>query len=226
VADAPLSAHDNSQHVLLERMLFFSDAVFAIVLTLLALELRLPPGVDDAHLLQVLAAMRSQLIAFTVSFAVVGVFWMAHLTTMRALAQFDWLVAAANLVFLFTITITPFVTTTVGMTGVLGAGWRLYCLTFVLISVAQAALLILCHRDETRLLHTAHHGRLAFRLVRASSPGVAFAIGFALSLAGQRPLSSFCRVLVPFVMLAARLLTPRRAAISTLESTSPYAADG
>jgi len=37
---------------LLERMLFFSDSVFAIVLTLLVLDLRMPPGVTDETLIQ------------------------------------------------------------------------------------------------------------------------------------------------------------------------------
>ena len=200
------------QHMLLERMLFFSDAVFAIVLTLLALELRVPAGIDDAHLLEGLAEMKSELIAFAVSFAVVGVFWSVHLTMMRALVRFDWLVTAVNLVFLFTITITPFVTTTVGIDGVLGNGWRLYCLTFVVISVVQAALLTVCHRDEFRLLHETHHGRLAFRLASASAPGISFAIGFALSLAGQHLLSSFCWVLVPVILLFVRWLELRSGA--------------
>jgi len=193
---------------LLERLFFFSDGVFAIVLTLLALELRLPAGIDDAHLLEGLAEMKSELIAFTVSFAVVGVFWMAHLATLRALARFDWLVAAVNLLFLFTITITPFVTTTVGAEGTLGNGWRLYCLTFVAISIVQALLLLLCHRDEARLLHEAHHGRFLVRVARASPPGVAFAIGLVLSFAGLRTLSSLCWLLAPPLMLAARWLAP------------------
>ena len=212
MAEAPEPV--DPQHVLLERMLFFSDAVFAIVLTLLALELRAPAGIDDAHLLAGLVEMKSELIAFAVSFAVVGVCWMAHLTMMRALARFDWLVAVVNLVFLFTITVTPFVTTTVGIDGVLGNGWRLYCLTFVVISVVQAVLLVVCHRDEARLVHEAHHGRLAFRLAQASSPGASFAVGFGLSLAGQPFLSSFCWVLAPVMMLAARVLELRGALTS------------
>ncbi len=206
----PVRESDDAQHMLLERMLFFSDAVFAIVLTLLALELRMPPGFDDAHLIDGLVAMKSELIAFTVSFAIVGVFWMAHLSMLRSLARFDWAVTVVNLIFLFTVTVIPFTATVVGADSTMGNAWRLYCLSIVAVSVAQEALLIVSHRDERRLLHATHHGRLLFRLVRASAPGIAFGTGFALSLAGWRLAASVCWLLVPPVMLAARWLEPRQ----------------
>jgi uncharacterized membrane protein len=194
---------------LLERMLFFSDAVFAIVLTLLALDLRLPAGFDDAHLLDALAAMRGEIIAFVISFGLVGTFWMAHLTMTRALLRFDWSVAVANLVFLLTVSVTPFVLTLVGADGTLGNAWRAYCVSIIAIAAAQAVLLIVSHRDEQRLIHDEHHGRLIFRLIRASSPGVAFAIGLALSFAGLRWLASFCWVIVPFVLVGAGIAERR-----------------
>jgi hypothetical protein len=53
----------------------------------------------------------------------------------------------------------------------------------------------------------------------ASSPGVAFAFGFGLSLAGQPLLSSFCWVLAPVQMLAARWLEPREPAEPGTEAT-------
>ncbi len=206
MADAEDAHEEHAKAILLERMLFFSDAVFAIVLTLLAIDLRMPAEFDDAHLFEGLNHMRGELIAFAVSFGVVAVFWIAHLTLMRALAAFDWVVAAVNLAFLFTITITPFVTTLVGVDGNLGNGWRLYCAAIVAIGLAQGALLLVSHRDEPRLIRPQHHGRLDVRLVRATSPGIAFAVGLALSLAGFHALSSLCWVLVPVIIIAARLL--------------------
>jgi uncharacterized membrane protein len=208
--DAPPTAQPQptvgQNPLLIERMLFFSDAVFAIVLTLLALDLKPPAGVDAAHLLAGLYAMRGDLISFAVTFALVGVFWMAHLVSLRALATFDWMVAGVNLLFLFTVTMTPFVSSLVGKFGTDSDAWRLYCLTIIAISLAQAALLVVSHRDEPRILRQEHHGRLWFRLARASTPGVAFAFGLALSLAGLRAPAGFCWMLVPVLMLLVRRL--------------------
>jgi uncharacterized membrane protein len=188
----------------MERLLFLSDAVFAIVMTLLALDLHAPSGRNDADLVAGLHAMSSDLRTFAITFALVGVFWMAHAVALRALAQFDWVVAAVNLVFLFTITLTPFASSLVGRFGDQGDAWRLYCLEFMAISVAQIALLVVSHRDEPRILREEHHGRLWFRVARASTPGVAFAIGLGLSLAGYPRPASFCWVLTPPLMLLLR----------------------
>jgi uncharacterized membrane protein len=211
VADPHESPETHAQQMLLERMLFFSDAVFAIVLTLLALQLKLPDGVDDAHLLDGLFEIKGEMISFALSFALVGVFWIRHMTMLRALARFDWVVAVVNLVFLFTVTLTPFACSLVGHDGNAGQAWRLYCLTVVVIGVAQVALLVVCHRDEPRLVHRAHHGRLWHRLARSSSPAVAFAIGLGLSEAGFRSLSQYCWLLVPLLMMLAGLVERRSA---------------
>jgi uncharacterized membrane protein len=208
MADASPSAATQASPLLLERMLFFSDAVFAIVLTLMAVDLRLPPGVDDAHLMSGLALISDRLTAFVMSFAVVGVFWIVHVITLRALSRFDFAVAAFNLVFLFTIVLAPFATSLVGRFGPEGQAWRFYCLVFVAISLAQAAVIVASHRDEPRLVREEHHGRLWFRLARASAPGLAFAVGLILSLAGLHHAARFTPLLVPLFLFAARSAFP------------------
>ena len=56
--------HENLDERLLHRMLFFSDAVFAIVLTLLVLELKPPEGGSVAEQARALAALTPRLFAF------------------------------------------------------------------------------------------------------------------------------------------------------------------
>ena len=73
----------------LHRMVFFSDAVFAIILTLLALELRAPLDVAPGGLFEALGKLTPHFIAFAMSFAIVSVFWIAHLSTLRRLVHFD-----------------------------------------------------------------------------------------------------------------------------------------
>jgi uncharacterized membrane protein len=196
------------RRLLLERMLNFSDGVFAIVLTLLAIDLKPPAGFDDAHLLQGLAGMSVALGAFVQSFVLVGIFWLTHLVILRALAEFDWIVAVVNLVCLFTVVVTPFATSLVAHDGNQGVAWRVYCGAIIAISLSQAALIIASHRNEPQLVHAEHHGRLWIRLARVCSPAAAFAIGLVLSFLGQTTLSSVCPAGVPVFLLLARWLAP------------------
>src|SRR3954463_14717196 len=75
----------------LERLVFFSDAVIAIGITLLAIDLRLPhtPGLTNHGLLGLLRDMVPRFVAFVISFAVIGVYWAAHHRMFRFIAAFD-----------------------------------------------------------------------------------------------------------------------------------------
>ena len=83
-------AHEDLDLRLLHRLLFFTDAVFAIVMTLLVLELRPPEGATLAAQMHGLAELTPRLFAFALSFTIVGIFWIAYLSTTRQLARFDW----------------------------------------------------------------------------------------------------------------------------------------
>lgn len=61
----------------LERLVFFSDAVFAIAITLLALEIRLPAlpeAVSDAQLRDALVGLAPKYLSYVISFLVIGIF--------------------------------------------------------------------------------------------------------------------------------------------------------
>lgn len=72
------TADSESQGMAAERLTFFSDAVVAIAITLLALELPLPEGHTSAELLRSLGDHRSEYISFLISFVVIGGHWRAH----------------------------------------------------------------------------------------------------------------------------------------------------
>jgi uncharacterized membrane protein len=69
--------HTDHEHVTrkLERLVFFSDAVFAIAITLLVLDLRLPEG---SKAMFDLSQMGTKLFGFALSFAVIGAYWLYH----------------------------------------------------------------------------------------------------------------------------------------------------
>lgn len=205
----PSAAHSNSH--LLERLLFMSDAVFAIVMTLLALELRIPEGFTDATVFDGVTAAAPRLIAFAITFAVVSVFWMGHAAITRDLERFDWPVAWANLVFLFTLTLTPFATALLGEFNALGKAWQIYCVVLIAMGVAQVVMVTLICRGRGKLVGGLTRRQQAHRLARAGSPALGFAVALGISLMGYPIVSLYAWVTIPVFMLAARLLFGPRA---------------
>jgi uncharacterized membrane protein len=97
----------------LERIVFFSDAVFAIAITLLALEIRLPESetvLTDSQLLQQLGGMWQRYLGYFLSFMVIGVFWMAHHRKFRLIKRYDNRLMLLNIVLLMVIAFIPFPT--------------------------------------------------------------------------------------------------------------------
>ena len=99
-----------------ERLVFFSDAVFAIVITLLVLpltaEIELPE--DGTSLVQHVIDQWPRMVSFVVSFLVIGQFWIAHHAMFRHLHRFDHGLLWFNLVTLLTVSFMPFPTAVLG----------------------------------------------------------------------------------------------------------------
>jgi uncharacterized membrane protein len=96
-----------------DRVTYFSDAVYAIAITLLALEIHLPTGIDLQSQQAVSAALvadSSQFVAFALSFLIIGLFWMSHVRKYRALARHDARFMKLNLVVLMLVGLMPFTT--------------------------------------------------------------------------------------------------------------------
>jgi uncharacterized membrane protein len=97
----------------LERLIFFSDAVFAIAITLLVIELHVPevhePATDWSYV-RALAPMLPDFIGFFTSFFVIGAFWMGHHRAFDCARHWDPRLFMPNLMLLCTIAAMPFFT--------------------------------------------------------------------------------------------------------------------
>jgi uncharacterized membrane protein len=93
-----------------ERLVFFSDAVFAIVITLLVLpltaEIELPEG--EGNLAAQVLDRWPTVLTFMVSFLVVGQFWTAHHRTFGLIGRHDTVLLWLNLAILLTVAFMPF----------------------------------------------------------------------------------------------------------------------
>ena len=71
----------------LERLVFFSDAVIAIAITLLVVTLAIPEATENVG--DALLDRWPQMLSYVLSFLVIGVFWMAHHRIFRYVAPID-----------------------------------------------------------------------------------------------------------------------------------------
>lgn len=205
--------HEDLDERLLHRMLFFTDAVFAIVLTVLVLELKPPESAAEATG-NTLARLAPHIGAFAFSFVIIGVFWIAHLNTTRRLARFDWPTALANLVFLLPLSLVPFATGWLGADIAGRVTWTLYCWTMIACSATNMLMVVAAYRDNGRLLDgQAMRGELRYRLARSAAPGLAFVAGLVLMAADSNWLSHMCWALIgPLFWLAELALKPKASA--------------
>ena len=112
--DDPTGAMDE-RSTGLDRLVFFSDAVFAIVITLLVLplaaEAELPEG--DGLAGQVWA-LWPKVLSFVISFLVIGQFWVAHHRMFVVVRRYDQRLLWLNLVVLLAVSFMPFPTALLG----------------------------------------------------------------------------------------------------------------
>jgi TMEM175 potassium channel family protein len=104
---------DRTNKLGLERLVFFSDAVFAIAITLLALEIRLPTvdgPISDSELLQNLLSIWPKYLGFVVSFLVIGTLWTGHHRKFLWIERYDRRLLFINLLLLMSVAFIPFPT--------------------------------------------------------------------------------------------------------------------
>ena len=97
----------------LSRLINFSDAVIAIAITLLVLEIRLPEltrGLDGPTITGEILSLWPKYLGYLVSFWVIGLYWMAHHRIFRLIDSYDRRLLTLNLAFLCTVAFMPFPT--------------------------------------------------------------------------------------------------------------------
>lgn len=87
------------------RLEGFSDAVFAIVITLLILDVRIPPGLEPGW--SMLREMAPHVGIFALSFAIVGTYWVAHHMMLRRAGRITRRLLWLNLLLLLAVVFIP-----------------------------------------------------------------------------------------------------------------------
>jgi uncharacterized membrane protein len=96
-----------------ERLAALSDGVFAVAMTLLALDLRAPAAeaIHSEHeLWRALVTLSPRLLMYMMSFMTLGIFWVGQQTQLNHLRRSDRSLTWIHLAFLFVVTVMPFST--------------------------------------------------------------------------------------------------------------------
>jgi uncharacterized membrane protein len=129
------------------RLEAFSDGVLAVIITIMVLELRPPPGTDFHSLLQTLPSIAT----YAVSFVFIGIYWNNHHHMLRASSGIDGAAMWANLNLLFWLSLVPFSTAWLGRNPFALGPTVLYAMIFLLDGIAyallQTALVVVNGRD-------------------------------------------------------------------------------
>jgi uncharacterized membrane protein len=92
------------------RLEAFSDGVFAIIITIMVLELKLPEGVD----LESLSHLWPKFLSYVLSFVFLGIYWNNHHHLLQAVQKVHGSVLWPNLHLLFWLSLIPFSTAWMG----------------------------------------------------------------------------------------------------------------
>jgi uncharacterized membrane protein len=97
-----------------DRLLTFTDGVFAIIITILVLELEVPDLGSGQSLRESLVEIRPTFIAFVISFLLVGMYWVWHRGAFSQVCYVDHNTIWLNLVFLLPVAMIPFAASVLG----------------------------------------------------------------------------------------------------------------
>ena len=119
------------------RIEAFSDGVFAIIITIMVLELKVPHG----HDLAALWPLWPVFLSYVLSFTFVGIYWNNHHHTFHAVKHVGGWVLWANLHLLFWLSLLPFATGFMGENGFAAATVAVYAFDMMMCGIAYTLLI-------------------------------------------------------------------------------------
>ncbi|GGB42993.1 DUF1211 domain-containing membrane protein [Sphingomonas metalli] len=193
---------NDREHAKLERLTFFSDAVFAIAMTLLVIEVRLPElhAATDHSLAQALVDLLPNYIGFIISFLVIGRFWTGHHRLMAMIDAADPALVRANRLLLMAIAFMPFPTAVLSDYSLLRVAIGFYTAYLLVVGLANVRVIkvALRHlsRDDPEATEDARQLRRSMW-----SPIVIAGAGFAAGMVSPAAGLIAMIVVTPFVLL-------------------------
>lgn len=161
------------------RLEAFTDGVFAIVITLLILDVHIPQ--DQPLTLASLGSAAPHLLAFVLSFVIVGVYWVAHHSMLHFVKQVDRPLLWLNLALLLLIVFVPFPTALLGQHPDNLLAVTLYGVNLMLVNTAGTILWLYATGRPDPAAHDAAPALRGFVAKLHSAPILVYALAIALA---------------------------------------------
>jgi len=126
------------------RLEAFSDGVFAIVITLLILDIRFPE-VDYSQFKETFVSLLPRILAYVLSFIIIGLYWVTHHNSMHAMRKTDRGFLWLNILLLLGVSFIPFPTSLLGRYPFQAGPIVVYGITLIICNAIGYSMLLYVH---------------------------------------------------------------------------------
>ena len=179
-----------------ERVTTFVDAVFAIVITILVLEISVPSELSEQSLREALVEVWPTLIAWVISFLIVGMYWVWHRDLFIRMRAVNRDVVWLNLVFLLPVCLVPFAAAVLGEYHDEAIALHLYGVVLIAVSMARILLYWYVSRRPQLLWEPFEPRSLRLGLFLAGAPILLYLVAMLVAAFAPR-LSLVIFLIVP-----------------------------
>jgi uncharacterized membrane protein len=163
------------------RVLALSDGVFAIIITLLVLEVHVPELTQGHTLNEALAELRPSLTAFVISFILAGMYWVAHRDLFTLIRRTDRGLVWLNILYLLPLCLLPFGAGLLGRYEDEVVALRIYGLLLVLIALMRVVIWLYAINRPHLLWQRLDHRQRRAGLALTLSPGLVYLLAFLVA---------------------------------------------
>lgn len=190
-----------------DRLIMLSDGVFAIAITLAAIEIR-PPDSGSADLERTFAAIRGALATYAISFAVIGAYWLAHRRMFGLLRRVDPVFTLLNLLLLGLVALQPAGVALLTRMGPTGGALDIYYAAIVALGLVQSCMWGYAAFVGKLLDPKVTRGyRVSQLFISFFLPVVAATLGIFSSRTGSKTMMAAAALAVVLIAIARRRLT-------------------
>jgi uncharacterized membrane protein len=163
------------------RVLALSDGVFAIIITLLVLEIHVPELTQGHSLNEALAEIRPSFVAFVISFILAGMYWVGHRDLFALIRRTDRGLVWLNILYLLPLCLLPFAAGMLGRYDQEPVSLRIYGLLLVAVAVMRVVIWLYATNRPHLLWQRLDDRQRRAGLALSVFPGLVYLLAFLVA---------------------------------------------